>query len=85
MVNIDRETPMMFPPDLREWLPENHLAYFIVDIIEQLDLSGFKVNNRGSGSEQYPPAMMLELLVYCYATGIFGSRRIQMATYTEVR
>jgi transposase len=83
-VNIDRETPMMFPPDLREWLPENHLAYFIVDIIERLDLSGFKVNARGSGDEQYPPSMMLALLIYSYAAGIFSSRRIEASTYTDV-
>jgi transposase len=75
---------MLFPPDLREWLPENHLVYFIVDIIGQLDISRFKVNSRGSGSEQYPPEMMLALLIYCYATGIFGSRRIEAATYTDV-
>jgi hypothetical protein len=42
---------MFFPPDLREWLPQNHLVYFIVDIIERLDVSRFKVNTRGSGSE----------------------------------
>ncbi|MDR1902906.1 MAG: hypothetical protein LBQ88_11570, partial [Treponema sp.] len=79
-----RPGPMFFPPDLREWLPENHLAYFIVDIIERLDLQRFKLNRRGSGDEQYPPAMMLELLVYCYIIGIFSSRRIQQATYTDV-
>ncbi|MDR1902435.1 MAG: transposase [Treponema sp.] len=57
---------------------------FIVDIIERLDLQSFKINRRGSGDEQYPPAMMLELLVYCYITGTFSSRRIQQATYTDV-
>jgi transposase len=75
---------MMFPPDLREWFPQNHLANFIVDIVENLTLTRFKVNTRGTGSEQYPPAMMLALLVYCYAVGIFGSRRIEQATYTDV-
>ena len=75
---------MFFPPDLREWLPQNHLVYFIVDIIERLEVSRFKVNSRGSGSEQYPPAMMLALLVYCYIKGVFGSRRIEEATYTDV-
>ena len=78
LVNIDRDTPMIFPPDLREWLPANHLVYFIVDIIERLDISRFKVNSRES--EQYPPEMMLALLIYCYSTGIFGSRWIEAAT-----
>ncbi|MDR1469421.1 MAG: transposase, partial [Spirochaetaceae bacterium] len=81
---IDRDIPMLFPPDLRDWLPADHLAYFIVDIVEKLNLTRFKVNNRGTGSEQYPPEMMPALLIYCYATGTFGSRRIEQATYTDV-
>jgi transposase len=64
LVNIDRETPMLFPPDMRDWLPEDHLVYFIVDAVNQINLSGFKVNKRGSGSEQFPPEMMLSLLIY---------------------
>ncbi|GHV81338.1 hypothetical protein AGMMS49944_31290 [Spirochaetia bacterium] len=65
-------------------MPENHLVHFIIDAIGQLDISSFKVNQRGSGDEQYPPEMMLALLVYCYATGTFGSRRIEAETYTDV-
>ena len=75
---------MMFPVDMREWLPENHLVHFIVDAIKQIEVSGFKVNNRGSGSEQFPPEMMLTLLIYSYVTGRFGSRTIEAATYTDV-
>ena len=63
-MNIDRETPMLFPVDMRNWLPENHLVHFIIDAVSQLELSGFKVNTRGSGNEQYPPEMMLSLLIY---------------------
>lgn len=83
-VNIDRDTPMIFPPDLRDWLPENSMVHFIVDAVEMLDLKDFSINHRGSGSEQYPPSMMLALLIYCYATGRFSSRLIEQATYYDV-
>jgi len=83
-VNLDRQTPMFLPCDLREWIPEGHLVHFILDAVEQLPLTHFHVNDRGTGSEQYPPAMMLALLIYCYATGRFGSRTIEAATYSDV-
>jgi len=83
-VNLDRQTPMFLPCDLREWIPEGHLVHFILDAVEQLPLAHFQVNHRGTGSEQYPPAMMLALLIYCYATGRFGSRTIEAATYSDV-
>jgi transposase len=83
-VNIDRETPMLFPVDMRDWLPENHLVHFVVEAVNQIVVSGFKVNKRGSGDEQFPPEMMLSLLIYSYATGRFGSRTIEAATYTDV-
>jgi len=69
---------------MRDWLPEDHLVYFIIEAIEQIGVTGFKVNRRGTGSEQYPPEMMLALLVYSYVTGRFGSRTIEAATYTDV-
>ena len=75
---------MLFPVDMRDWLPENHLVHFVIDAVNQIGVSGFKLNNRGTGSEQYPPQMMLSLLVYSYATGRFGSRTIEAATYTDV-
>lgn len=83
-VNIDRQTPMFLPCDLRQWVPEEHLIHFIIDAVEQLPTTHFHVNHRGTGSEQYPPAMMLALLIYCYATGRFGSRTIEAATYSDV-
>lgn len=83
-VNVDRATPMFLPCDLREWLPEDHLVYLILDAVEQISTSHFRVNHRGTGSEQYPPAMMLALLIYCYATGRFGSRTIEAATHSDV-
>jgi transposase len=83
-VNVDRQTPMFLPCDLREWLPADHIVHFILDAVEQLPLNHFHVNARGTGSEQYPPAMMLALLIYCYATGRFGSRTLEAATYSDV-
>ncbi|MDR1588142.1 MAG: IS5/IS1182 family transposase, partial [Treponema sp.] len=46
-VNVDRDTPLLFPADLREWIPENHLVHFIIEAVEQLDVSGLKVNTTG--------------------------------------
>jgi len=79
-VNIDRDTPLLLPPNLKDWVPANHLCLFIVDAVEELALHQVKVNERGSGSEQYPPRMLLSLLIYSYATGVFGSRRIEQST-----
>jgi len=61
------------------------LAHFILDVVEEIDLRQVRVNERGSGSEQYPPRMLLALLLYCYATGLFSSRRIEQATWTACR
>ena len=83
-VNIDRDTPLLLPPNLRDWVPADHLAHFVVDAVEALDLRQAKVNARGTGDEQYPPSMMLALLIYSYATGTFGSRRIEQSTYDNV-
>lgn len=83
-VNIDRDTPMLLPPDLRDWLPEDHIVHFILEVVETMDISGFSVNVRGTGSRQYPPSMMLALLVYCYCTGRFSSRVIEEASYCDV-
>jgi len=83
-VDIDRQTPMFLPCDLRDWLPADHIVHFILDAVEQLPLNHFHVNARGTGSAQYPPAMMLTLLIYSYATGRFGSRTIEAATHSDV-
>lgn len=83
-VNVDRDTPMMFPPDLREWVAEDSMVNFIVEAVDLLDITGFEVNERGSGSAQYAPKMMLSLLIYCYATGRSSSREIEQATYHDV-
>lgn len=83
-VNLDRDTPLLLPPNLRDWVRADHLAHFILDAVEALDLRQVKVNHRGTGDEQYPPSMMLALLIYCYASGVFGSRRIEQSTYDSV-
>ena|SRR2546422_195975 len=83
-VNIDRTTPMLLPPDLRDWVQQDDLVHFLVDALALLDVSAAPVNTRGTGSEQYPPGMMLGLLIYCYANGLFSSRQIERATYQNL-
>ena len=75
---------MLLPPSLHEWVPEDHLVRFVIDAVESLDLRTARVNERGSGSEQYPPTILLALLVYSYATGTFASRRIEQSTFDNV-
>jgi len=84
LVNVDRETPMLLPADLRQWVPEDDLVHFVINAVETMKVPALHVNERGSGSKQYPPRVMLALLVYCYANGIFGSRRIERATYRDI-
>lgn len=83
-VNVDRETAMLLPVDMRDWVEEDDLVHFGIEAVEDLDLRGAASNSRGTGSAQYPPAMMLALLVYSYATGVFSSRRIERNTYVNV-
>jgi transposase len=83
-VNIDHDTPLLLPPDLRDWVEPDHMVHFIMDAVGALDLSTARVNERGTGSAQYPPSMMLALLIHCYATGTFSSRRIERLTYENV-
>ena len=82
--HLDRDTPLLLPPNLRDWLPADHLVHFVLEAVETLDLRGFRVNERGTGDEQFPPSVMLALLIYCYATGTFSSRRIEQATHDSV-
>ena len=83
-VSIDRDTPLFLPPDLRDWVPADHLVHFILDAVDSLDMGTARINTRGTGSRQYPPRMLLALLVYSYATGTFGSRRIEQSTHDSV-
>jgi len=81
---VDRETGFLLPPSVDEWLPERHLARFVVEVIERLDLSTMVKAYRGSGSASYHPSVLLGLLVYGYATGVFSSRQLERATYDSV-
>ena len=81
---IDRQTPYLLPPSVEDWLPERHLARFVVDIVDQLDLSAMSKAFRGSGSASYHPCLLVGLLVYGYATGVFSSRKLERATYDFV-
>ncbi len=81
---VDRQTGFLLPPSVDEWLPQRHLARFVVELIEQLDLSGMERAYRGSGSACYHPGMLLGLLVYGYATGVFSSRKLERASYDSV-
>ena len=81
---FDRETRFLLPPSLDEWLPEQHLARFVVEVIDGLDLSAMVKSYRGTGSAGYHPALLLGLLVYGYATGVFSSRKLERATYDSV-
>jgi len=72
------------PPDLREWVPEDDLVHFVIEAVDRLPLEKFRVNHRGTGDRQYPPHMMLALLIYSYANGNFSSRKIERATYRDV-
>ena len=83
-VPIDHDTPLLLPPNLRDWVPADHLVHFLLDAVDALDLRQIKVNTRGTGSEQYPPRMLLGLLLYSYATGTFSSRRIEQSTHDSV-
>jgi len=83
-VDCARDQAFLLPPDLRDWIPEDDLAHFVIAAVERVEMSAFKVNHRGTGSAQYHPRMMLALLIYCYANGIFSSRRIERATYRDI-
>jgi transposase len=81
---VDRDTGFLMPPSVDEWLPERHLARFVVEVIEGLDLRAMTGDYRGSGEASYHPSILLGLLVYGYATGVFSSRKLERASYDSV-
>jgi transposase len=81
---IDRDTDYLLPPSVQEWLPEAHLARYVVDVVEQLDLSVLERAYAGKGSDAYHPGTLLALLIYGYATATFSSRKIERATYDSL-
>lgn len=76
----------LLPPSLGEWLPEGHLAYFISETVDTLDLSAFHARYAGGGPGNQPfhPAMMVKVLIYGYASGVFSSRKLARKLYEDV-
>ena len=81
---VDRATGFLMPPSGDEWLPEEHLARFVVDVIASLDLRAMTGSYRGCGDASYHPTVLLGILVYGYATGVFSSRKLERASYASV-
>lgn len=83
---VDRDTGFLLPPDVRDWLPEGHLAWTVIDAVETLDLTALISTYRlgGRGRRAYDPAMMLTLLIYAYAVGLTSSRGIERACGHDV-
>jgi len=81
---IKRDMNYLFPPSMSDWLPEHHLARYVVEIVEQLDLKVMERAYGTSGSAPFHPALLLSILVYGYATGVFSSRKLENATYDSV-
>ncbi len=73
---VDRDIPDLFPASVQDYLPEDHMARFIVDVVEQLDLSVLIKSYRWAGSKAWHPAMMVSLLFYGYSTGVFSSLKL---------
>jgi transposase len=76
----------LLPPSLAEWLPENHLVYFVSEIIDRLDLQIFYARYEGDGrrNQPYDPAMLVKVLVYGYATGVFSSRKMARKLFEDI-
>lgn len=83
-VNVDRSTPYMLPPSVDDWLPKDHLARFVVEIVDDLDLSELTSKYAGRGLAAHHPSVLLALLIYGYANGVHSSRKLERATYDSV-
>lgn len=83
-IPVERDTAYLLPPSVQDWLPQGHLARFVVDVVQQLDLSRLESSYAGRGSKAYHPSVLLGLLIYGYATGVYSSRAIERATYDSV-
>jgi transposase len=81
---INRDMDFLMPPSVDEWLPQRHLARFVAEVIEGLDLRAMTGSYRGSGEASYHPRLLLGLIIYGYATGVFSSRNLERATHDSV-
>ena len=80
----DRKTDYLLPPSVDDWLNEDHLARYIVEVVDQLDLSRLTRQYAGRGSKAHHPATLLSILIYGYCAGVFSSRKLERATYDSV-
>lgn len=83
-VTVERDTAYLLPPSVDEWLPKEHLARYVVEVVEALDLSAMTRQYAGRGSHAHHPAVLTALLIYGYATGTYSSRKIEAATYESL-
>ena len=83
-IPCDRKTDYLQPPSVDDWLTQDHLARFVVEVIDGLDLSNLTRQYAGRGSKAHHPATLLAILVYSYCTGVFSSPKLEMATYDSV-
>jgi len=81
---VDRDTQYLFPPSVQDWLPKNHLARFVVELVDEIDLEELNASYKACGSLAFHPSMMVALLFYGYATGVFSSRKLERATHDSV-
>jgi transposase len=83
---VERDQPFLLPPDMRSWLPAGHLVWFVISVVEKLDISAFEARSRrgGVGRAGYDPRMLLTVLIYAYAMGQRSSRQIERLCHTDV-
>lgn len=81
---IEREQGLLLPYNLKDWIQDDDMVHFIIEAAAMVPMEKFSINQRGTGSEQYHPHMLLALLLYCYSHGIFSSRKIEQATYHHI-
>jgi transposase len=85
-LRAERDQPFLLPPDLRDWLPPEHLAWFVLDVVDQLDLAPFYRAHRddGHGHPAYDPKTLLGVLLYAYAIGVRSSRQVERRLREDV-
>ncbi len=82
--DVRRDQGFLLPVDMRDWLPADHLAWFVLDTVESLDVSGFERRLGGTGAPGYDPRLLLSVLIYGYCRGIRSSRQIESACRSDV-
>src|SRR5919204_638267 len=85
-LRTDRDQPFLLPPDLRDWLPQGHLAWFVLDVVDQLDLQPFYRQHRddGHGHPAYDPKLLLGVLLYGYCLGVRSSRQLERRCHEDL-